>query len=98
MEEIKHHFKALSNRDQLRKYLKGKSHNKNESLNNVIWTWLQKRTFVNLNFLQFDVHEAAFNYGYVSNDDMSNVDSSPSCIILKNTKMYSFYSNRNFFF
>lgn len=68
MEEIKPIFKALSNKELLVKCLKGKSQNPNESLNNLIWARLPKRTFVTLGVLKFGVHEAvlSFNDSYVS--------------------------------
>jgi hypothetical protein len=61
-------FKSLSQSDLLKKCLKGKSQNPNESLNNLIWARLPKRTFVTLRTLQFGVAEAvlSFNNGYVS--------------------------------
>lgn len=68
MNEIKPTFEALSKTDLLEKCLKGKSQNPNESLNNVIWSRIPKRTFVRLDTLKFGVYEAvlSFNDGYIS--------------------------------
>lgn len=68
MLEIKPIFKALANPEVLKKCLKGKSQNPNESLNNLIWSRIPKRTFVGLDTLNFGVYEAvlSFNEGYVS--------------------------------
>lgn len=62
-------FKALSNPDLLSKCLKGKTQNPNESLNNVIWSRVPKRTFVSLDPLNFGVFNAVLSYndGYLSN-------------------------------
>lgn len=66
--EIKPIFKQLSDAQLLGKCSKGKSQNPNESLNNVIWSCLPKRTFVTLPTLQFEVFEAvlSFNDGFVA--------------------------------
>lgn len=64
---IKPIFKDLSNPDLLQKCLHGKTQNINESLNNTIWSFVPKRTFVQLNTLKFGVHEAvtSFNNGHI---------------------------------
>lgn len=61
-------FKQLANPELLNKCLKGKSQNPNESLNNLIWARLPKRTFVTLRTLKFGVAEAvlSFNSGYIT--------------------------------
>lgn len=66
--ELKPIFKDLSDPSLLKKCLKGKSQNPNESLNNLIWSRLPKKTFVRLPTLNFGVSEAvlSFNNGYVS--------------------------------
>lgn len=68
MLQIKPIFQALSNPELLKKCLKGKTQNPNESLNNVIWTRIPKRTFVSLETLHFGVNEAILSYndGYVT--------------------------------
>lgn len=68
MLELKPIFKQLSDPTLLKKCLKGKSQNPNESLNNLIWSRLPKKTFVGLSTLNFGVSEAvlSFNNGYVS--------------------------------
>ena len=50
------------------KCLKGKSQNPNESLNNLIWSRILKRTFVSIETLKFRVFEAVLSYndGYVT--------------------------------
>lgn len=68
MNETKPIFSALSKPELLQKCLRGKSKNPNESLNNVIWARVPKRTFVRLDTLKFGVYEAvlSFNDGYIS--------------------------------
>uniref|UniRef100_A0A1B6JFM5 Mutator-like transposase domain-containing protein n=1 Tax=Homalodisca liturata TaxID=320908 RepID=A0A1B6JFM5_9HEMI len=68
MKAIKPIFKSLCSLELLRKCLKGKSQNPNESMNNVIWARLPKRTFVTLGALRLGVYEAvlSFNDGYSS--------------------------------
>lgn len=68
MQEIKPIFKALCMPELLRKCLKGKSQNPNESMNNFIWARLPKRTFVTLGALRLGVFEAvlSFNDGFSS--------------------------------
>lgn len=68
MNETKPIFSALSKTELLQKCLRGKSQNPNESLNNVIWARVPKRTFIRLDTLKFGVYEAvlSFNDGYIS--------------------------------
>lgn len=68
MLKIKPVFKSLSDPELLGKCLKGKSQNPNESLNNVIWSRIPKRTFVTLPVLRFGAYEAvlSFNDGNIS--------------------------------
>lgn len=68
MTEIKPIFRDLSNPELLRKCLAGLTQNPNESLNNLIWSRIPKRTFVKLNTLKFGVQDAvlSFNDGYCS--------------------------------
>ena len=64
---IKPIFKDLANPVILHKCLRGKPQNPNESLNNVIWSIIPKRTFVNLVTLKFGAFEAVncFNNGNI---------------------------------
>lgn len=68
MNEWRPTFKALSNPELLSKCLKRKTQNPNKSQNNVIWSWVPKRTFVSLDTLNFDVFDAVlfYNNGYLS--------------------------------
>uniref|UniRef100_A0A1B6FED2 Uncharacterized protein n=1 Tax=Cuerna arida TaxID=1464854 RepID=A0A1B6FED2_9HEMI len=61
-------FKQLSNPVLLKKCLKRKTQNLNESLNNLIWSRIPKRTFVSLPTLKFGVSEVilSFNNGYIT--------------------------------
>jgi hypothetical protein len=64
---IKPIFQSLANPELLQKCIRGKTQNSNESLNNIIWNYIPKRTFVQLNTLKFGVFEAvtAFNDGLI---------------------------------
>lgn len=68
MLKIKPTFRSLADPQLLGKCLKGKSQNPNESLNNVIWTRIPKRSFVTLSTLKFGTFESvlSFNEGYSS--------------------------------
>lgn len=68
MQELRPIFSALSDHALLKKCLKGKTQNPNESLNNVIWCRVPKRTFVSLDTLNFGVFDAVLSYndGYLS--------------------------------
>lgn len=62
MEELKPTFRALSDPELLKKCLKGKTQNPNESLNNLIWSRIPKRTFVSLDTLRFGAFDAILSY------------------------------------
>ena len=66
--EMKPIFRDLSETRLLEKCLSGKSQNPNESLNNVIWARISKRTFVSIETLKFGTFEAVstYNEGYVT--------------------------------
>lgn len=66
MLKIKSIFGSLAKPELLSKCLKGKSQNPNESLNNVIWSRIPKRTFVQLPTLKFGAYDAvlSFNEGF----------------------------------
>lgn len=68
MLEMKPIFRDLSETSLLEKCLSGKSQNPNESLNNVIWARISKRTFVSIETLKFGTFEAVstYNEGYVT--------------------------------
>lgn len=62
MNETKPIFSALSKTELLQKCLRGKSQNPNESLNNVIWARVPKRTFVRLDtFICLDISFSLFS-------------------------------------
>lgn len=67
MNAIKPIYKDLSQTALLEKCLGGKTQNPNESLNNVVWAHVPKRTFVRLQTLKFGVYEAVitFNEGHI---------------------------------
>lgn len=62
MQELKHIFKDLSDKRLLEKCVMGKTQNPNESLNNVIWSVIPKRTFVELKTLRLGVYDAVMKY------------------------------------
>jgi hypothetical protein len=68
MAVVKPIFKDLCDPELLKKCLKGKTQNPNESFNNVIWSHIPKRMFVGIRTLDFSVYEAVleFNNGYIS--------------------------------
>lgn len=68
MSEIKPIFKDLSSPELLKKCLHGGTQNPSESLNNMIWCRIPKRTFVMRNTLEFGVYEACacFNLGNIA--------------------------------
>lgn len=68
MAEIKPIFRDLAHPELLRKCLHGGTQNPNESINNVIWSRVPKRTFVTLVPLSLGVHEAilTFNEGNIA--------------------------------
>lgn len=61
-------FQALANPDLLRKCLHGKTQNVNESVNNVIWSRVPKKSFVSLKTLQLGAFDAisTFNDGNIT--------------------------------
>jgi hypothetical protein len=68
MDEMKPIFKSLTESCLLEKCLSGKTQNVNESLNNLIWSIIPKRTFVTLKTLQYGIYNAVlkFNDGNMS--------------------------------
>lgn len=68
MIRMKDIFKHLAKSDLLQKCLDGNTQNVNESVNNVIWTRIPKRVFVQLNTLSFGIYEAVscFNRGNIT--------------------------------
>uniref|UniRef100_A0A1B6J7H2 Uncharacterized protein n=1 Tax=Homalodisca liturata TaxID=320908 RepID=A0A1B6J7H2_9HEMI len=68
MSFIKPVFKDLSETKLLERFLKGNTQNQNESLNNVIWSLIPKRTFVTLPTLKFGVYSSvcSCNDGFYS--------------------------------
>lgn len=68
MAYIKPTFKDLSDPKLLERCLKGKTQNQNESLNNVIWSIIPKRTFVTLPTLKYGVFSAVSSF----NDGLSS--------------------------
>lgn len=68
MEQIKPIFRSLTEPELLKKCLHGGTQNPNESVNNVIWSRVPKRTFVQLTTLEFGVYEAitSFNKGNIT--------------------------------
>uniref|UniRef100_A0A1B6FKM2 Uncharacterized protein n=1 Tax=Cuerna arida TaxID=1464854 RepID=A0A1B6FKM2_9HEMI len=67
MLEIKPIFRDLSNPELLKRCLHGGTQNQSESLNNMIWARLPKRTFVMLTTLELGVYDAVgvFNKGNI---------------------------------
>ncbi|GBN50773.1 hypothetical protein AVEN_36179-1 [Araneus ventricosus] len=61
-------FKDLSHPDLLKKCLHGSTQNPNESVNNVIWTRVPKKTFVHIEVLSLGTYDATstFNIGNVT--------------------------------
>lgn len=62
MQQLKPIFRDLSDKKLLARCLMGKTQNPNESLNNVIWSVIPKRTFVGLNTLRLGVYDAVLKY------------------------------------
>lgn len=52
----------------IKKCLKEKSQNPNESLHNIVWSWIPKRTFSGLDILNLGIFDAMLSYndGYLS--------------------------------
>ncbi|GFY13308.1 uncharacterized protein TNCV_2335721 [Trichonephila clavipes] len=61
-------FRDLANPELLKKCLHGGTQNPNESVNNVIWSRVPKKTFVQLEVLSLGTYDAvsSFNMGNVS--------------------------------
>lgn len=59
---IKPLFRDLSKPELLEKCLKGRTQNVNESFNNVVWSYVPKKVFVQLPTLKFGVYEAVTNF------------------------------------
>ncbi|GFW42163.1 uncharacterized protein TNCV_1206191 [Trichonephila clavipes] len=61
-------FRDLANPELLKKCLHGGTQNPNESVNNVIWSRVPKKTFVQLEVLSLSTYDAvsSFNMGNVS--------------------------------
>ncbi|GFW59614.1 uncharacterized protein TNCV_2756231 [Trichonephila clavipes] len=61
-------FRDLDNPELLKKCLHGGTQNPNESVNNVIWSRVPKKTFVQLEVLSLGTYDAvsSFNMGNVS--------------------------------
>ncbi|GFU71281.1 uncharacterized protein TNCV_3782661 [Trichonephila clavipes] len=61
-------FRDLANPELLKKCLHGGTQNPNESVNNVIWSRVPKKTFVQLELLSLGTYDAvsSFNMGNVS--------------------------------
>ncbi|GFT20849.1 uncharacterized protein TNCV_941941 [Trichonephila clavipes] len=61
-------FRDLANPELLKKCLHGGTQNPNESVNNVIWSRVPKKTFVQLEVLSLGIYDAvsSFNMGNVS--------------------------------
>ncbi|GFU86490.1 uncharacterized protein TNCV_423061 [Trichonephila clavipes] len=61
-------FRDLANPELLKKCLHGGTQNLNESVNNVIWSRVPKKTFVQLEVLSLGTYDAvsSFNMGNVS--------------------------------
>jgi hypothetical protein len=68
MNEIKPIFKDLADPVLLQRCLKSRTQNANESLNNVLWSVIPKRTFVGIQLLHFGIYVgvSTFNDGHIS--------------------------------
>ncbi|XP_039299742.1 uncharacterized protein LOC120355439 [Nilaparvata lugens] len=62
MSDIEFIFKDLSRTELLKKCTAGKTQNSNESFNSVVWTIVPKKTFVQMNTLNFGMSEAINRY------------------------------------
>ncbi|GFU78188.1 uncharacterized protein TNCV_4460071 [Trichonephila clavipes] len=72
VEAIRPIFRDLSNPELLKKCLRGNTQNPNESINNVIWSCVPKKTFVHLETLSFGTYDVivSFNKGNVTQLDI----------------------------
>ncbi|GFX69806.1 uncharacterized protein TNCV_833831 [Trichonephila clavipes] len=68
VEAMRSVFRDLANPELLKKCLHGGTQNPNESVNNVIWSRVPKKTFVQLEVLSVGTYDAvsSFNMGNVS--------------------------------
>ncbi|GFX60937.1 uncharacterized protein TNCV_1896971 [Trichonephila clavipes] len=68
VEAMRPDFRDLANPELLKKCLHGGTQNPNESVNNVIWSRVPKKTFVQLEVLSLGTYDAvsSFNMGNVS--------------------------------
>ncbi|GFT52577.1 uncharacterized protein TNCV_4267121 [Trichonephila clavipes] len=66
--KVKKVFRDLTEKDLLKKCLRGRTQNPNESFNKCIWERIPKTVFVGIETLKFGVMDAVicFNDGYVS--------------------------------
>ncbi|GFX93226.1 uncharacterized protein TNCV_4761051 [Trichonephila clavipes] len=62
MEAIRPIFRDLSDPELLKKCLHGNTQNPNESINNVIWSRVPKKTFVHLETLSFGTYDAIASF------------------------------------
>ncbi|GFX45160.1 uncharacterized protein TNCV_3432081 [Trichonephila clavipes] len=72
VEAISPIFRNLSDPELLKKCLHGNTQNPNESINNVIWSPVPKKTFVHLEKLSFGTYDAiaSFNKGNTTELDI----------------------------
>ncbi|GFU34084.1 uncharacterized protein TNCV_3198931 [Trichonephila clavipes] len=72
VEAIRPIFRDLSDPELLKKCLHGNTQNPNESINNVIWSRVPKKTFVHLETLSFGTYDAiaSFNKGNATKLDI----------------------------
>ncbi|GFV56887.1 uncharacterized protein TNCV_1869281 [Trichonephila clavipes] len=72
VEAIRPIFRYLSDPELLKKCLHGNTQNPNESINNVIWSRVPKKTFVHLETLSFGTYDAiaSFNKGNTTKLDI----------------------------
>ncbi|GFS53178.1 uncharacterized protein TNCV_4069041 [Trichonephila clavipes] len=72
VEAIRPIFRDLSDPELLKKCLHGNTQNPNESINNVIWSRVPKKTFVHLETLSFGTYDAiaSFNKGNTTKLDI----------------------------
>ncbi|GFW06127.1 uncharacterized protein TNCV_4479181 [Trichonephila clavipes] len=72
VEAIRPIFRDLSDPELLKKCLHGNTQNPNESINNVIWSRVPKKTFVHLETLSFGMYDAiaSFNKGNTTKLDI----------------------------
>jgi hypothetical protein len=68
LKEIKPIFIDLADENLLKKCTHGNTQNVNESLNNVIWSRIPKKTFVGIDTLELGVYDAvaSFNKGLIT--------------------------------